>query len=233
MKVQFEDMFKKIAEAAAEAEDDEEAEPSQPSGSASETKISAAKPPPGANFQDTIRRTMERMKTSGDRTTEELNKEGASGLMEDLIGMLGKANLDGEGGEEEINSVLMGMMDHLTNKDILYDPMKELHDQFPVWLEKNKETVSQEDRARYELQKTVVAEIVGRFESNTYSDSNTVDRQYILDRMQKVSGQQFQRDTAEGIAHASRVDARSRLATAGFARKATFGAGSGQSRLVR
>ena len=187
MKAQFEDMFKMIAEAA--TEEDGEEPPSQPSGSTSKTP--AVGEPPGADFQDTIRRTMERMKSSGDRTTEELNQEGANDLMEGLIGMLGKANLDGEGGEEGINSVLMGMMEHLTNKDILYEPMKELHDQFPVWLEKNKGKVSQEDLARYEQQKTIVTEIVVRFESSSYSDSNADDRQYIIDRMQKVSGKQF------------------------------------------
>jgi len=33
--------------------------------------------------------------------------------------------------------MLLGMMEQLTNKDILYEPMKELDDKFPDWMEKN------------------------------------------------------------------------------------------------
>ena len=78
------------------------------------------------------------------------------------------------------------MMEQLTNKDILYEPMKELDDKFPAWMEKNKEKTAKDDLKRYEEQKTLVREIVGRFERKGYSDDNRQDREYIVERMQNV-----------------------------------------------
>src|SRR5690606_801699 len=108
-----------------------------------------------ATFQETIRRTMERIKTSGDKTTEDLSKDGSQDMMGELLGLLGGAGMGGDGGaggSDDLNKMLMGMMEQLTNKEILYEPMKELHDQFPGWVEKNKEKTPAEDMKRYEEQ---------------------------------------------------------------------------------
>lgn len=129
---------------------------------------------------------MERMKTSGDKTTEDLSKDDSQDMFNDMMGLLG-GGLGGEGGSDELNKMLMGMMDQLTNKEILYEPMKELHEQFPGWLEKNKDKVSEEDKKRYEEQRVLVSEIVAKFEEPSYSDSNAQQREYIVERMQKVS----------------------------------------------
>jgi len=39
---------------------------------------------------------------------------------------------------------------------------------------------------RYEEQQSLVREIVARFEKKEYSDGNAQDREYIVERMQKV-----------------------------------------------
>jgi peroxin-19 len=83
--------------------------------------------------------------------------------------------------------MLMGMMDQLTNKEILYEPMKELNDKFPEWMVNNRAKTSAEELKRYEEQQKLVKEIVLKFEEPSYADSNTADREYIVDRMQKVS----------------------------------------------
>jgi peroxin-19 len=92
----------------------------------------------------------------------------------------------GGGGEEDFNKMLMGMMSQLTNKEILYEPMKELHDKFPAWMEENRSSTGKEDLARYEEQHAMVKQIVERFERKGYSDDNDDDREYIVERMQKV-----------------------------------------------
>ena len=79
------------------------------------------------------------------------------------------------------------MMSQLTNKEILYEPMKELYDKFPAWLEENRSKTGKEDLARYEEQHAMVKQIVERFEKKGYSDDNEDDREYIVERMQKVS----------------------------------------------
>ncbi len=48
--------------------------------------------------------------------------------------------------------MLLGMMDELTHKDILYEPMKELDDKFPDWFAKNRSNTPATDVERYEEQ---------------------------------------------------------------------------------
>ncbi|KAJ8117143.1 hypothetical protein ONZ43_g4280 [Nemania bipapillata] len=139
-----------------------------------------------ATFQETIKRTMARMQASGDQATAAATAEGSE---DDFIAEMMKAMKDipgGDGNEEDFSKLLMGMMEQLTNKEILYEPMKELNDKFPGWMEKNKETLAKDDLKRYQEQQVLVSEMVTKFEERTYSDSNPADREYIVDRMQKM-----------------------------------------------
>ena len=83
------------------------------------------------------------------------------------------------------------MMEQLTNKEILYEPMKELDDKFPAWMKENEGKVDAADMKRYKEQQVYVSEIVKRFETKTYTDDNSKDREYIVERMQKVCSSQF------------------------------------------
>jgi peroxin-19 len=139
------------------------------------------------NFQDTIRKTMERMQESGDAAS---SAAASSANQDDILAQMLKemegGGFGGEGGDEDFSKILMGMMEQLTNKEILYEPMKELDDKFPAWMEENKEKVPKEDLKRYEEQQVLVKEITARFERKGYSDDNAKDREYIVERMQKV-----------------------------------------------
>jgi len=149
----------------------------------------ASKKPAGTGeFSDTIRKTMARMQQSGDAATAAAaTTTGGEQSEEDLLAqMMKELQGSGEGGEEDFNSMLMNMMTQLTNKEILYEPMKELHDKFPAWMEKNAGTVGGEDKKRYDEQQKLVDEIVARFERKGYADDNEDDREYIVQRMQKV-----------------------------------------------
>lgn len=138
-----------------------------------------------ADFQSTIRKTMERINASDSTATA--STSAAPSSEEDLLAaMMKELGGGGEGGEGDFNSMLMNMMAHLTNKEILYEPMKELHDKFPAWMEKNAEKEKKEDLDRYKEQQRLVGEIVGRFERKGYKDENEDDREYIVERMQKV-----------------------------------------------
>ncbi|CZT20231.1 related to PEX19 protein [Ramularia collo-cygni] len=137
-----------------------------------------------ADFQSTIRKTMERINASD--STAAASTAAAPTSEEDLLAAMMKELGGGEGGDGDFNSMLMNMMAHLTNKEILYEPMKELHDKFPAWMEKNAEKEKKEDLDRYKEQQKLVGEIVGRFERKGYKDENEDDREYIVERMQKM-----------------------------------------------
>ncbi|KPM46305.1 hypothetical protein AK830_g359 [Neonectria ditissima] len=180
MQAQFEDIFKQIAAS------DGTADPAVPSASTKPAPQTSAE---DASFQDTIRKTMERMQTSGDQATAAAASGGGDDFMSEMLKQLSSGDLGGLGGdgsEEEFSKMLMGMMEQLTNKEILYEPMKELDEKFPAWLTKNRSSTPKEDLKRYEEQQSVVREIVAKFEEKTYSDSNAADREFIVDKMQKM-----------------------------------------------
>lgn len=155
------------------------------SASASKKNTSAGQQ---ESFQDTVRKTMERMQASGASADAAAAEDGPSSAEDDMMAQLMKElQAGGGGGEEDFNKMLMGMMSQLTNKEILYEPMKELYDKFPAWLEENRAKTGKEDLGRYEEQHAMVKQIVERFERKGYSDENEEDREYIVERMQKVS----------------------------------------------
>lgn len=130
------------------------------------------------------------MQASGDQATAAAAADSESTddmLSEFMKQMQSSGGLGGAGGEEELSKMLVGMMEELTNKEILYEPMKELNDKFPSWMETNRSKTSAEELKRYDEQQVIVREIVTRFEMPSYSDTNPEDREYIVDRMQKVS----------------------------------------------
>jgi peroxin-19 len=154
-------------------------EPSQPEPSSSKTEKS---------FQETIKKTMERMQSSGDAAGAAASSSGESDMLAQMLAAMGDSGgLGGaEGNDEDFSKILMGMMEQLTNREILYEPMKELNDKFPKWMEDHKGKVDSADMKRYEEQQVLVREITGRFERKGYSDGDAGDREYIVERMQKV-----------------------------------------------
>lgn len=188
MQAQFENIFKGLGEPAAGGSSGSKPEPApQTADKAATAAAAAADSSQDASFQETIKRTMARMQESGAQATAAAAAEGGE---DDFIAEMMKMmkDLPSEGGsEEDLSKMLMGMMEQLTNKEILYEPMKELNDKFPAWMEKNKDTLPPDDLKRYQEQQVLVAEMVTKFEEPGYTDSNATYREYIVDRMQKVS----------------------------------------------
>lgn len=150
------------------------------------------------SFQDTIRKTMERMRESGDKATAAAAEDADSDMLTQLLkameGGMGSGLGAGEGeGDGSLDTMLMGLMEQMTNKDILYDPMSELNTKFGPWLKENKGKVEESEYKRFEEQAAIVKEIVDKFEEKGYSDDKPEDRTFIWEKMQKVS------QSAEGI----------------------------------
>jgi peroxin-19 len=189
MQSQFESMLKELSgttalEEAAGLPSNSATAQSQPGASTSKAGTSAAGE---ESFQDTIKKTIERIQASGEQATAAAAADNSDDILAELMKQIqAGAELGGEGTEEDFSKMLLGMMEQLTNKDILYEPMKELDDKFPDWIAKNKAKTPEDDMKRYEEQRIVVREIVAKFEERTYADSNVADREYIVERMQKV-----------------------------------------------
>ena len=152
----------------------------------SEAKVASSSSETEEPFQETIRKTMERMQISEDQATAAAKSEDPQNILTRMMEDMQNDPLEGDGTEESFNKMLMGMMEQLTDKEILFEPMKELHDNYPAWIEKNKATTGADDMRRYLEQQRLVQEIVGRFQEKSYSDKNPEDREFIVKRMQQV-----------------------------------------------
>lgn len=144
-------------------------------------------------FQEQIKKTMERMQASG-ANADAAAKSGGSeadmfaAMMKEMQAG-GVPGMPGMGeGDEDFSKILMSMMEELTKKEMLYEPMKELDEKLPKWITEHEgdKNVKTEDMKKYKEQKELVHEIVARFDRAGYSDDDAGDREYIVERMQKV-----------------------------------------------
>ncbi|RMD39745.1 hypothetical protein DV735_g5391, partial [Chaetothyriales sp. CBS 134920] len=167
----------KLGEAAATRETE------QQEGQYKATGSKSSQPP---TFEDTIRRTMERMEDSSNKAASAAQEASEEDMLANLMKTLGEA---GGGDDGDMSKMLLGMMEQLTNKEMLYEPMDELNQKFPAWLERNKEKLTKEDYGRYTRQRDIVKEIVSKFEEKGYSDDDPQCREFIWEKMQKMQEQ--------------------------------------------
>lgn len=179
MQGQFEKLAKELNEAMA-ASGDASAAAAGPSAA----PAAPAAPTDTTAFQDRIKQTMERMKSSNAEVDAGLAEPDSDDFLAEMLKSMGGAG--GEGGEEDFSSMLVNMMEQLTSKEILYEPMKELYEKYPEWIRNNEAKESKEDMARYREQFSIVSEIVLKFDEPDYKDENEAHREYIVERMQKV-----------------------------------------------
>ena len=138
-----------------------------------------------ASFEDTIRKTMARMEDSSNKATTATQEKSEEDMLADLLKSL-ESSGEGDG---DLSKMFLGMMEQLTSKDLLYEPMLELHQKFPDWLSQNKSKLKTEDYARYRRQKEIVKDIVGKFEEKGYADEDPKCREYVWEKMQKMQEQ--------------------------------------------
>ncbi|CAG8983058.1 hypothetical protein HYALB_00006086 [Hymenoscyphus albidus] len=184
MQAQFEALMKELG--GAEGVTGESAKDASQPASKEKAKAGLAAAATEESFQETIKKNMERLRASGDQATAAATEESGDDMLAEMMKAMQASGLDGEGSEEDLSKMLLGMMEQLTHKEILYEPMKELDDKYPSWLESNASKADKDDLKRYKEQQVYVREIVGRFEKKGYSDDNVADREYIVDRMQKM-----------------------------------------------
>ncbi|KAI0367286.1 Pex19-domain-containing protein [Pilatotrama ljubarskyi] len=145
---------------------------------------SSAPAPSGStdSFQDNIRKAMDRMKES-DRKADEATAKGDG--LEDIFSRL-TSDIDATESEDELKGLLENMMSQLMSKEVLYEPLKELHDKFPSYLQDNASKLSAEDKTRFEAQSKVVAQIVATFEDPSYTDDDPQKGLKVVELMQEM-----------------------------------------------
>ncbi|OBZ78334.1 Peroxisome biogenesis protein 19-1 [Grifola frondosa] len=138
----------------------------------------------GGTFQSSIQKAMEKLKESDSNLQADASTSGAESL-EALLSQLSGELGEGES-EEELHTLLDSMMSQLMSKEVLYEPLKELHEKFPSYLKENASKLSAEDKKRYDLQYIVVTKIVAVFDDPTYSDEDMQKGIKVVELMQEM-----------------------------------------------
>lgn len=141
------------------------------------------------SFKETISATADRLNQSNQEMGDmPLGDDMLAGLMEQLSGAGGFGG--GEGGEGAFGDMLGGIMRQLASKEVLYQPLKEMHDNYPKWWDDHGSKVTEEkERNRLKLQQDIVGKICAKFEDPSYSDDSEADRAVItqlMDEMQET-----------------------------------------------
>ncbi|KAJ2809335.1 Peroxisome chaperone and import receptor [Coemansia furcata] len=133
-----------------------------------------------SSFQDKIKATMDKLKESADQAEADSSqgRGGDLGMMDELM-----RQMDQMGDDTQLDSLVDDVISQLMSKDVLQQPLKELDQEYPKYLEKNKDTLSAEDRARYEQQHSYVKQILAMFAESTDDSANDPR---IVELMQKM-----------------------------------------------
>ncbi|GMH29842.1 hypothetical protein Nepgr_031685 [Nepenthes gracilis] len=85
-------------------------------------------------------------------------------------------------GSQDMESIVENMMQQLLSKEILHEPMKEIGERYPKWLEEHKDGLSEEDRKRYSYQLELIQELNGVYETEPNNFTKIVD---LMQKMQE------------------------------------------------
>ncbi|PWA87721.1 Pex19 protein [Artemisia annua] len=81
---------------------------------------------------------------------------------------------------QDMESIVETMMQQLLSKEVLYEPMKEIGERYPKWLEDNKSKLSQEEYDRYYHQHELIKDL------NVVYDTEPGNFNKIIELMQKM-----------------------------------------------
>ncbi|KAL2573496.1 hypothetical protein AAZV13_17G130400 [Glycine max] len=105
-------------------------------------------------------------------TADDLGKDA---LMEDWV-----KQFEQLAGSQDMESIVETMMQQLLSKEILHEPMKEIAEKYPKWLEEHKSSLSKEEYDRYSHQYELIRNL------NEVYDNDPGNFNKIVELMQKM-----------------------------------------------
>lgn len=85
-------------------------------------------------------------------------------------------------GTKDMESIVETMMQQLLSKEILHEPMKEIGERYPKWLEEHKSKLSKEDYERYSHQYEFIKDLIQVYETEPGNFNKIVE---LMQKMQE------------------------------------------------
>ena len=117
-----------------------------------------------ASFKTALEETMERLQSSSDKVEAEVNS--GAGLADDPMLAQMMKELDQLGDGEGFQQMIDTMMQELMSKELMFEPLKDLADKYPKWLEENKSELTTDQYAQYETQLAYCKQIIALYEQD-------------------------------------------------------------------
>ncbi|KAI0499781.1 hypothetical protein KFK09_017989 [Dendrobium nobile] len=111
---------------------------------------------------------------AGSRGTGGFDEEG---MVEDFV-----KQFEELAGSQDMESIVETMMQQLLSKDILQEPMKEIGERYPKWLQEHKDRLSKEEYDRYSRQYELILKLNEAYEEDPDNFNKIVD---IMQKMQE------------------------------------------------
>lgn len=147
-----------------------------------------------AGFKNVVSKTLERLKENGSKVDHNIAQEQDNQqdiftqLLSELTTSESEIQQNGNGtGEDGVDDAILAMLNQMSSKQVLYEPMKEMHSEFAKWLDTNASSTNDQDLKKYNSQFNIVATIVQVFEKPSYTDEG--DREEItnlLDQLEQL-----------------------------------------------
>ncbi|CEI95362.1 hypothetical protein RMCBS344292_09551 [Rhizopus microsporus] len=144
-----------------------------------EAATSSSKTP--QSFQEAIGKTMNKLKDSSKEIDSTIAEDSEDAFMAELMKQMESLADNGE-----FENVLEGMMSQLMSKELLYEPMKDLAQKYPDWLEKNKDKTDNKEYEKYKEQYSICQNIVATYELPDFDEKNEAQAKKIMDLMTKM-----------------------------------------------
>lgn len=156
------------------------------------TATGAEKGPQG--FKSVVSKTLDRLKENGSKVDTNLAKEekhrNTDDILSQLLDQLVENGKDGDSKESEngLDNAVLNILNQMSSKEVLYQPMKDMQVELTQWLEIHKEEEEHKENIdTYIKQNELVGEIVNVFESESYTnDTHRDEITDLLDQLEQL-----------------------------------------------
>ncbi|CCF59357.1 hypothetical protein KAFR_0G03250 [Kazachstania africana CBS 2517] len=138
-------------------------------------------------FNNVISSTLDRLKKNGGKIDASLNNEESNS--DDMLSNLFSQMLDGNlGDDENMDSAILTILNQMSSKEVLYQPMKEMQTDFIEWFERNEGKDEYKDSMPvYKKQFDLVEQLVHIYEIDDYNNETYRDQiTELLDNLEQL-----------------------------------------------
>ncbi|SCW01813.1 LAFE_0E07822g1_1 [Lachancea fermentati] len=145
--------------------------------------------PRPSGFKDIVSNTLDRLKENSNKVDTNLVEEKKRQNTDDILSQLLDQLVDGTDEDGEgVDNAILNMLNQMSSKEVLYQPMKDMHTEYTAWMDENRDNEEHADKIDiYKQQYGLVERIVAIYEKPDYSNEKYREEiATLLDDLEKL-----------------------------------------------